>query len=58
MKVNRDNRDFRSSRPIQELTRMSSGFQWGKERQTAFEELKHLVTQAETLAYFKVGCRT
>ena len=33
-------------------------FQWGGEQQTAFEELKCLITQAETLAYFKVGCKT
>ena len=47
LKVNRDKCEFRSSRPIQELTRKGNWFQWGKEKQTAFEELKHLVTQAE-----------
>ena len=46
------------AKPIQELTRKGVVFHWGKEQQTAFEELKRLITQAETLAYFKVGCRT
>ena len=46
------------AKPIQELTRKGAVFHWGKEQQTAFEELKHLITQADTLAYFKVGCRT
>ncbi|XP_022788169.1 uncharacterized protein K02A2.6-like [Stylophora pistillata] len=44
--------------PIQELTRKSVVFHWGNEQQAAFEELKRLITQAETMAYFKVGCRT
>ena len=46
------------AKPIQELTRKGVVFQWGEEQQTAFEELKHLIIQAETLAYFKVACRT
>ena len=46
------------AKPIQELTRKGVVFQWGGEQQTAFEELKCLITQAETLAYFKVGCKT
>ena len=46
------------AKPIQELTRKGIVFHWGKEQQTAFEELKRLITQTETLAYFKVGCRT
>lgn len=46
------------AKPIQELTRKGVVFHWGNEQQAAFEELKRLITQAETLAYFKVGCRT
>ena len=42
------------AKPIQELTRKGVTFQWGKEQQTAFEELRALVTQAETLGYFRV----
>lgn len=45
------------AKPIQELTRKGIVFHWGKEHQTAFEELKRLITQVETLAYFKVACR-
>lgn len=44
--------------PTQELTRKGVVFHWGKKLQTAFEDLKPLITQAETLAHFKVGCRT
>lgn len=32
-------------------------FHRGKEQQTAFVELKHLITKMETLSYFKVSCR-
>ena len=46
------------TKPIQELTRKSITFKWGEEQQSAFEELKGLITQAETLGYFKVNCRT
>lgn len=38
--------------PVQELTRKETVFHWDKEQQFAFEELKRLITQAETLAYF------
>ena len=30
----------------------------GEEQQKAFEELKRLITQADTLTYYQVGCRT
>lgn len=39
--------------PVQELTRKETVFHWDKEQQFAFEELKRLITQAETLACFK-----
>ena len=41
------------AKPVQELTRKETVFHWDKEQQFAFEELKCLITQAETLAYFK-----
>ena len=46
------------SRPIQELTRKGTKFVWGAEQQTAFERRKLMITQADTLAYYKIGCRT
>ena len=46
------------SRPIQELTRKGTKFVWGVEQQTPFKRLKLMITQADTLAYYKVGCRT
>ena len=46
------------TRPIQDLTRKGVAFVWGAEQQKAFQELKRLITQAETLAYYQVGCRT
>ena len=46
------------AKPIQELTKKGVAFKWGVEQQTAFQELKRLITQAETLAYYKVGCKT
>ena len=46
------------AKPIQELTRKGVTFKWGEEQQTAFQDLKNLITQAETLAYFRADCRT
>ena len=46
------------AKPIQELTKKGVAFKWGVEQQTAFQALKRLITQAETLAYYKVGCKT
>ena len=46
------------ARPIQDLTRKGVPFVWAAEQQKAFQELKRLITQAETLAYYQVGCRT
>ena len=46
------------AKPIQELTRKSTKFVWGAEQQTAFQELKRMITQADTLVYYKVSCRT
>ena len=40
------------------MTRKGVPFVWGAEQQKAFHELKRLITQAETLAYYQVGCRT
>ena len=45
------------AKPIQELTRKGVTFKWGVEQQTAFQELKCLITQAETLGYFRADCR-
>ncbi|XP_015763913.1 PREDICTED: uncharacterized protein K02A2.6-like [Acropora digitifera] len=46
------------ARSIQDLTRKGVPFVWAAEQQKAFQELKHLITQAETPAYYQVGCRT
>ena len=46
------------AQPIQELTKKGARFVWGPKQQSTFEELKRLVTSADTLAYFEVGCRT
>ena len=40
------------------MTRKGVTFKWGAEQQRSFQELKKLITQAETLAYYQVGCRT
>ena len=45
------------AKPIQELTRKGVTFKWGAEQQRSFQGLKKLITQAETLAYYQVGCR-
>ena len=46
------------ARPFQDLTRKGVPFVWGAEQKKAFQELKRLITQAETLAYYQAGCRT
>ena len=46
------------AQPIQELTRKGAKFVWGTEQQSTFKELKRLITQADTLAYYQVDCRT
>ncbi|KAL9954411.1 hypothetical protein ACROYT_G041945 [Oculina patagonica] len=43
------------AKPIQELTRKGVAFNWGEEQQMAFQELKRLITQAGTLAYFRTN---
>ena len=45
-------------RPIMNLTRKHVKFVWGNEQQSAFERLKLLISQADTLAYFKSNCKT
>ena len=40
------------------LTRKDQVFTWGDEQERAFQELKKLMTRAETLAYFRNDCRT
>ena len=44
--------------PLQELTRRNEKFVWNQRRQTAFDKLKTLLSNAETLAYFKGSCKT
>ena len=44
--------------PIGKLTRKNQQFEWGKAQQQSFTTLKDLLTQAETLAYFKNDCET
>ena len=46
------------AKPIQELTRKSVTYQWGKAQQEAFDELKLRLCSAETLAYFDVKRQT
>ena len=43
------------AKPIQKLTRKGVTFKWGAEQQRSFQELKKLITQVETLAYYQVG---
>ena len=38
--------------PIQKLTHTGVTFEWGRGQQTAFEDLKRRITNAETLVYF------
>ena len=45
------------AKPIQELTRKSTKLVWRAEQQTAFQEQKWMIMQADTMAYYKVCCR-
>ena len=40
------------------LTRKDQHFMWGDPQEKSFQKLKDLLTQADTLAYFKNECRT
>ena len=42
--------------PKRRLTRKEVKFEWGVDQQEAFNELKRLMTRAETLAYFRNEC--
>ena len=44
--------------PMRRLTRKEVKFEWGLDQQEAFDELKRLMTKAETLAYFRNECKT
>ena len=48
----------REAEPIRQLTRKDEPFVWEDAQQQSFEKLKHLLTRAETLAYFKNDCKT
>ena len=43
--------------PLRMLTRKDQQFMWEDAQQKSFQKLKHLLTRAETLAYFKNECR-
>ena len=44
--------------PLRMLTRKDQQFVWGDVQQKSFQQLKDLLTRAETLAYFRNECRT
>ena len=44
--------------PRRILTRRDQQFMWGDAQEKSFQKLKDLLTQADTLAYFKNECRT
>ena len=44
--------------PLRILTRKNQHFMWGDPQEKSFQKLKDLLTQADTLAYFKNECRT
>lgn len=46
------------SEPLRKLTRKNCTFVWSTEQDNAFEKLKTMITQADTLAYFKVDAET
>ena len=44
--------------PLRKLTRKNIDFEWGKSQIDSFNKLKELITNSETLAYFKNECKT
>ena len=44
--------------PLRILTRKDQHFMWRDPQEKSFQKLKDLLTQADTLAYFKNECRT
>ena len=44
--------------PLRILTRRGQHFMWGDAQEKSFQKLKDLLTQADTLAYFKNECST
>ena len=44
--------------PMRELTHGDVDFQWGNHQQKAFDRIKHLLTSAHVLAYFKQNAKT
>ena len=44
--------------PLWRVTRQKYQFVFGREQKAAFQEIKDSVSDAETLAYFKLGCKT
>ena len=44
--------------PLWRVTRQKYQFVFGREQKVAFQEIKDHVSDAKTLAYFKLGCKT
>ncbi|KAL4231673.1 hypothetical protein ACF0H5_009252 [Mactra antiquata] len=44
--------------PLRKLTRKNQTFNWGREQQNAFQELKRRMANVETLGFFKSGEKT
>ncbi len=44
--------------PLRKVSRHKGTFSWGAEQETAFNNLKRLITCTETLAYYRNGCKT
>ena len=46
------------SEPLRRLTKCNQPFVWGPEQKQAFEKLKNLVSQADTLGYYDINAST
>ena len=46
------------SEPLRRLTNCNQPFVWGPEQKQAFEKLKNLVSQADTLGYYDINAST
>ena len=44
--------------PLWRVTHQKYQFVFGREQKAAFQEIKDRVSDAKTLAYFKLGCKT